>query len=73
MDAFLTYSDALVNLEVPDFTRLDLRLGWRPSSDFELSMTARNVLQRRHQEYASQDVAPSLAPRSVLVQARWKF
>ena len=73
MDAFLTYSDALVNMEIPDFTRLDLRLGWRPSSDFELSLTARNVLQRRHQEYASQDVVPSLAPRSVLVQARWKF
>ena len=58
---------------MPDFTRLDLRLGWRPSSDFELSVTGRNLLQRRHKEYTSSDVVPSLTPRSVLVQARWKF
>ena len=73
LDAFLTYSDALLNLEVERYTRLDLRLGWRPTADFELSLTGRNLLQRRHQEYASSDVTPSLTPRSVLVQARWKF
>jgi iron complex outermembrane recepter protein len=73
LDAFLNYSDALPSLEVPDFARLDLRLGWRPSSDFELSLTGRNLLQRRHKEYTSSDVVPSLAPRSMLVQARWKF
>ena len=73
LDAFLTYSDALLNLEVERYTRLDLRLGWRPTADFELSLAGRNLLQRRHQEYASSDVTPSLTPRSVLVQARWKF
>jgi iron complex outermembrane receptor protein len=73
LDAFLYYSDPLLNLEVERFTRMDLRLGWRPHSDFELSVTGRNLLQKRHQEYASQDVVPSQTPRSVLVQARWKF
>ncbi|OAD42507.1 hypothetical protein LPB72_08480 [Hydrogenophaga crassostreae] len=73
LDAFLNYSDALPYLEVPRYTRLDLRLGWRPTADFELSVTGRSLLQKRHQEYASDDVTPSLTPRSVLVQARWKF
>jgi iron complex outermembrane receptor protein len=73
LDAFLYYVDALPSLAISDYTRLDLRLGWRPAPGLELSVTARNLLDNRHPEYQAQDVVASQIPRSLLGEIRWRF
>jgi iron complex outermembrane recepter protein len=58
---------------VDQYTRFDLRLGWRPSANVELNLIGRNLLQKRHLEYHADDVTASEVPRSVMAQVKLKF
>lgn len=58
---------------VDQYTRFDLRLGWRPSSSLEVDLIGRNLLDKRRAEYYADDVTASEVPRSLLLQAKWKF
>lgn len=58
---------------VASYTRLDLRLGWRPSRNLELNLIGRNLLQKRHAEFLADDVTASEVPRSLLAQIRWTY
>jgi iron complex outermembrane receptor protein len=70
----LTFSSPLTGaLVVPSHTRLDLRLGWRPSAEVEVNLIGRNLLKDRHPEFLADDVRANQVPRSVLLQAKWKF
>lgn len=73
LDAHLYRNGKLPDLDVPAHTRLDLRLGWRVQPGLELSLTGRNLLQRSHREFESEDLQASDIPRSWLLQAHWKF
>ncbi len=80
LDASLNYSSKLTfssplsgALVVPSHTRLDLRLGWRPSAEVEVNLIGRNLLKDRHPEFLADDVRANQVPRSVLLQAKWKF
>ena len=58
----------------PAYTRVDLRLGWRPTDRLELSLIGQNLLQSRHLEFAPFLYrSPSEVPRSVFVQATAGF
>jgi len=71
----LYYVDKLPNQNIPAYTRLDARLGWRPRRDLELSLGARNLLDRQHPEFVSAIVGPgtSEVPRSIYGAAAWRF
>lgn len=71
----LYYVDKLPNQNIPAYTRLDARLGWRPDRDLELSLSARNLLDRQHPEFVSALVGPvtSEIPRSIYGAATWRF
>lgn len=58
---------------VDSYTRFDLRLGWKPRPGLELSVTGRNLLEKRHAEFVGDDVTASVIPRSVLAQIRWTY
>ncbi len=60
---------------IPSYTELDLRLAWRPVKDIELSLVGRNLLDKRHAEFASEalDVPQMLIERSIYGQISWKF
>jgi iron complex outermembrane recepter protein len=79
LDANLYFTDRLYFADmnpppsIDNYTQLDLRLGWRPTRDVEFSLTARNLLKRRHQEYVADDVMATQVPRSLLAQIRWKY
>jgi iron complex outermembrane receptor protein len=51
LDAFLRHSAARPNPEVPNYTALDLRVGWRAARDVELSLAVQNLFDRRHPEW----------------------
>jgi iron complex outermembrane recepter protein len=50
-DATLRYVDRLPAPYTPAYATVDLRLGWRPRDDFEISVVGRNLLDSTHPEY----------------------
>ncbi|MDP2760331.1 MAG: TonB-dependent receptor [Sideroxyarcus sp.] len=75
LDVSLYYVDKLPNQNIPAYTRVDARLGWRPQRDLELSLGARNLLDRQHPEFVSAVVGPanSEIPCSIYGAATWRF
>jgi iron complex outermembrane receptor protein len=61
------------NTVIPAYTRLDLRLGWRPRRGVEMSLAAQNLLDDRHPEYLAQDVVASQVPRSLQAMVKLWF
>jgi iron complex outermembrane receptor protein len=55
---------------VPDYTELDLRLGWQPLDNVEISLAGSNLLHKRHAEY-SPAASRNLISRSVVLGFRW--
>ncbi len=49
----LRYVDELPSLGVPDRTAVDVSLGWRPSGDWRISLTVRNLNQDEHLEFGA--------------------
>lgn len=73
LDAALYYVSELSSLSVDAYTRLDLGLGWQPTSYLHLSLTAQNLLDERHREYRAQDITASEVPRSVYASAKLRM
>lgn len=79
LDATLYFVDELEESAVGSYTRFDLRLGWLPSPDLELSLMAKNLFDDQHAEYSpsASNYAAGLkgqeVPRSFAVQASWRF
>ena len=74
LGASLYYVDGLPSLNVPAYTRLDARIGWRIRRDLELSLTGRNLLDPGHPEFIN-TAGPrtSEVPRSFFGAATWRF
>ncbi len=51
LDAFLRHAGEIEQIDVPAYTSLDLRLGWRPLSRLELSLVGQNLLDDTHPEF----------------------
>ena len=68
------YVSKLVEQQVPSYTRLDVRLGWRPSPQLELSLGGQNLLQDHHLEYGPVlGLSPTEARRNAYARATWRF
>ena len=66
------YTGALPNLQVPAYTRLDARLGYRPRDDFEVSLSGQNLQGGRHTEFISNGpYTRTTIGRSVMVTLAW--
>ncbi len=50
-DLMARYVDDLPALDVPAYLSMDLRLGWRPTKQWELAVVGQNLLERSHREY----------------------
>lgn len=73
LDTALYYVSELHNIDVSSYTRLDMRLGWLPRDDLELSLSVQNLLDGRHLEFpVVEDVAGSEVPRSFSVGITWR-
>lgn len=72
-DAMLYYVGGLQYGAVGDYTRLDLRLAWKPRKDVEFSLVGQNLLDDRHFEFSGVDTAASDVPRTFYTQVRWRF
>lgn len=60
---------------VSDYTRVDLRLGWNPIEELELSVAVQNVQDARHSEFGNQRVqliGRTQVERSVYGKITWR-
>ncbi len=76
LDGWVRYVDHLPGYDVPNYTTLDLRIAWKPSKQLELSLTGRNLLDRKHPEFGSDiniDVDTTEVERSVYGKLTWRF
>ncbi len=75
-DTAVYYVDNLPSLSVPNYVRLDVRLGWRPNRNLEVSLVLQNLLDNHHPEFGNSaenfDVATEVR-RSIYGIASWRF
>lgn len=72
LDMTLRSIGSLSASDVPSYTELDARLGWKVSKNMSLSVTGFNLLDRQHPEFGS---LPNRSEfhRSVYMEAAWQF
>ena len=75
LDAAAYHVSRLVNPGVPSYTRLDLRLGWRPSESLELSGGFQNLLHASQPEFRGSDifVVPGRVKAGAYGKLSWRF
>jgi iron complex outermembrane receptor protein len=74
LDANLYRLGSLPGLAIPGYTRLDLRLGWRPWRGADISVSGQNLLQDHHLEYlADGEYVATEARRALVVRCTWSF
>ncbi|GJL77832.1 MAG: ligand-gated channel protein [Nitrospinaceae bacterium] len=59
--------------KIPGYSRVDLRLGWRPTKSFELSLVGQNILDDSHLELTELLEKPTETERSFYVKATYNF
>jgi iron complex outermembrane receptor protein len=80
LDLWLRYCDSSTAftirgpVNIDSYVTLDLRLGWSPVKNMELSVTGQNLLDRSHLESVSETfVGATEVPRGVYGKIEWKF
>jgi iron complex outermembrane recepter protein len=74
-DLWFRYVDSLVTGNVPSYTTLDARLGWKPVRNLEISIVGQNLLDDRHFEFVPDFLwsIPTEVPRGVYGKITWRF
>ncbi|MCU7946566.1 MAG: TonB-dependent receptor [Candidatus Thiodiazotropha sp. (ex Cardiolucina cf. quadrata)] len=79
-DTSIYYVDEVPNSVIDGYTRLDMRLGWKPVNNLELSLALQNLLDDEHPEFIEFSgfsgpvgLKSTQVERSALLQLKWKF
>ncbi len=73
-DTQLSWIDRIPDLNVPGYVRLDLRLGWKPTRQIELSAGVLNLLYNRRREYGELYLAEGMQiDRTAYGKVAWHF
>ena len=75
LDSALYYSDGLDGYNVPSYTRLDMRVGWKPVEWADVSLMLENLLDNQHPEFGGYDegIVPTEVPRSFYGKVTFRF
>ncbi|RMD84582.1 MAG: TonB-dependent receptor [Candidatus Dadabacteria bacterium] len=74
-DVNLRWVDELPSVDVRSYGTADLRLGWRPREDLEISLVGQNLLDDKHMEFGGSDffaISPSAVQRGFYGKIVWK-
>lgn len=71
LETLVRHVSALPNPVVPGYTALDLRYAWRPKRGVELSVTAQNLLDPAHVEFATSAAPPVEIERALFFAVRF--
>nr|WP_067294547.1 TonB-dependent receptor [Marinobacterium profundum] len=72
LDMTLRHVGKLSNLDLPAYTTADLRYGWKPHSDLELSLRALNLFDPQHPEFGTA-ASRSEVERSLFLEMLWRY
>ena len=72
LDVMARHVGQLANGPVPAYTAVDVRWGWRVHKGLELSLTAQNLLDRRHVEWGSVVANRAEMEQGVYLKAVWQ-
>ena len=72
LDMTVRHSGKLSNPEVPAYTALDLRYGWKISPDLEFSVVGQNLLDSKHAEFSNAATRPEY-DRNLFAKMQWYF
>jgi len=71
------FVNGLNGQNIPSYTRLDARLGWRPTEKLEISLVGQNLQDPEHSEFlsgtANNFFEPTQVQRSVFGKLTWQF
>jgi iron complex outermembrane recepter protein len=71
-DLTLRFVGSIAAQDVPDYTELDLRLGWRPTTALDLSLIGQNLLDDRHAEFGAAATRREIE-RGVYARVVWTY
>jgi iron complex outermembrane receptor protein len=71
LDASLRYVGALPEPALPSYVEFNLRVGWRVSARFDVSLNGWNLLHDHHMEFAAP--AGESIGRNAALEARWRL
>ena len=74
-DLWGRYVDRLPVAQIPSYLTLDVRLGWRPTKQLELSLVGQNLLDSHRPEFREPILTtlPTEIQRSVYGKVTWRF
>ncbi|UUZ73920.1 TonB-dependent receptor [Polaromonas sp. P1(28)-8] len=72
LDVSLRSIGTLSSTNVPRYTALDARLGWKIAKDVEVSLAAFNLLDKGHPEFGALPARSEIG-RSFYAKMLWKF
>lgn len=74
-DVWVRYVDHLPAIQIPSYVSMDVRLGWRPTRQLELSLVGQNLLDTHRPEFRENIVSfvPTELQRGVYGKATWRW
>lgn len=72
LDTVIRYSGRLSNPDVPSYTSMDIRYGWKINPDLELSVIGQNLLDSQHPEFSSV-ASRAEYERGLFARLQWYF
>lgn len=74
LDTAVYHVDRIATMGIPEYTRVDVRIGWRPGPGFAWSLGAQNLFESRHVEFGSWnwELAREVE-RNVYTQVAWRL
>lgn len=75
LDVWGRYVDRLSAINIPSYFTLDVRLGWKPTKQLELSLVGQNLLDSHRPEFQEKIISyvPTEIQRGVYGKATWRF
>lgn len=70
-DLFIRHADELTTPDVPAYTAVDARFGWRVRKDIELSLIGQNLLGTEHAEYGARQFRSEI-PQAAFFKVVWR-
>ena len=75
LDVSVRYVDQLQSVDIPSYTAVDARLGWKPIKNLEFSIVGQNLVETHHAEFRTLNAPARVqeVERSVYGKVTWWF
>lgn len=75
LDLWGRYVDRLTVARVPSYVTMDVRIGWKPTKQLELSLVGQNLLDKRRPEFSEPILSsmPTDVQRGAYGKVTWRF